>query len=426
MVTYFLGWLALVFANLPVSFALGGVAVVYLLFEGGAVASAPQRLMAGANSFPLLAVPFFIFAGHLMNLGGITERIFQFSKTMVGHITGGLGHVNVVGSLIFSGMSGSAIADAGGLGVLEINAMRKEKFDDDFAGAVTAASCIIGPLVPPSIPLVVYGVIADVSVGRLLLGGAAPGILTTIVLMAMVYIISKKRGYPVSPRASWAQFFRAFFNSFFALLTPAIIMWGIFSGAVTPTEAAALAALYALLLGVAVYRELTWDLFVRALRETVSTSAVVGFIICTANLFSWILAREQVPQQVAGLFLNLTDNPVVVLLIINLLLLILGCVMEATAVMIILVPVLAPIVNQLGIDPVHFGVIVVFNLMIGLLTPPFGVALFVVAKVANIPFHALARATMPFVWPLIGALLFCTLVPRFILFLPDLVFGPGR
>jgi tripartite ATP-independent transporter DctM subunit len=422
MVGYFVVWLTLVAASMPVAFSLIFMGMAWLLIEGGTMVTAPQRLIGGIDSFPLLAVPCFILAGVAMNAGGVTDRIYGFAKALVGHFTGGLAHVNILGSLIFSGMSGSAIADAGGLGTLEIKAMKEDGYPVEYAGALTCASCIIGPLVPPSIPMVLYGVIANTSVGSLFLAGIVPGFLTAGALMVQVYFYARKRRMPRHPRARLPELWAAFKRAALALVTPVIIMGGIFGGIFTPTEAAAVAAIYSLALGLFIYREMSWRDLPRIFKESVSTSAVVGLIVAGASLFGWVLAREQVPQKVAALFLTISHDPLVILLIINLLLLFLGCIMEGLAIMILLVPVLLPVTQAVGIDPVHFGVVVVMNLMIGILTPPFGVALFVVAKVGNIPFHVLARAILPFLGPLIVVQVIVTYWPGLILFLPRLFF----
>jgi len=423
MLTFFGAWLGLVLLAMPVAFALGVVAVGWLLLQGAPMITAPQRLMAGVDSFPLLAVPFFILAGNLMNTSGVTDRIYGFANALVGHFRGGLGHVNVVGSIIFSGMSGSAVADAGGLGALEIKAMTKEGYPREFAGALTAASCVVGPIIPPSIPLVVYAVIANVSVGRLFLGGILPGLIIGLALMAYVWWVAGREGFPRGRRFSWAERGRAFAHAFLPLLTPVIILGGIFGGVVTATEAAAVAALYALVLGVVVYRELGWRDLVRVMRESMNTTAVVGFIVAAATLFNWVLTRERVPQQVAELLLGVSDDPLVMLLLINLLLLFLGMFMEALAIMVLTVPVLMPVISALGIDPVHFGLVLTLNLMIGLLTPPMGIGLFVVSKVGGIPFERLTLAVLPFFVPLLAALAVITVFPQTVLFLPDLLMG---
>lgn len=423
MIGYFAAWLALVIANMPVAFSLIAIGMAWLILEGGLMHTAPQRLVGGIDSFPLLAVPCFILAGIAMNTGGVTERIYGFARALVGHFTGGLGHVNITGSLIFSGMSGSAIADAGGLGLLEIKAMKEDGYPADFAGALTCASCIIGPLVPPSIPMVLYGVIANASVGSLFLAGIVPGLLTALFLMVHVYFYARRRNFPKHPRATLPVLWLAFRRASLALVTPVIIMYGIFGGIFTPTEAAAVAAIYSLILGLFVYGDLRWSDLPRIFKEAVNTSAVVGFIVAGASLFSWVLARERVPQQIAEMFLGISDNPHVILLVINVVMLILGCFMEGIAIMILMVPVFMPVIAQLGIDPVHFGVIVVMNLMIGILTPPFGVALFTVAKVGNMPFEVLAKAILPFLPPLILVLVLITHFPGLVMWLPRLVYG---
>ncbi|WP_426954776.1 TRAP transporter large permease [Muricoccus radiodurans] len=426
MLGFFGAWLTLVMAAMPVAFALGAVAVAWLLLENGPMITAPQRLMAGADNFALLAVPFFILAGNLMNSGGITDRIYGFCSAFVGHLRGGLGHVNVVGSIVFSGMSGSAVADAGGLGALEIRAMVKEGYKPEFAGALTCASCVLGPIIPPSIPFVLYAVISNTSIGRLFLGGVVPGLVIGGLLMVYVWYVAGKEGYPRGPRLSWRERGRAFARAILPLLTPAIIMGGMFGGIFTATEAAAVAALYALFLGVVVYREVSGAELLRVLRESFGQTCTVAFIVCCAVLFNWVLARERVPQGVAELLLGLSSDPLVMLLLINLLLFFLGMFMEALAIMVLTVPVLMPVVQAVGIDPVHFGVVITFNLMLGLLHPPMGIGLFVVSKVGNIPYEKLAVAVLPFFIPLIGALILLIAFPQITLFLPNLVYGAPR
>lgn len=423
MLGFFGAWLALVALAQPVAFALGVVAVGWLLLEGAPMITAPQRLMAGADNFALLAVPFFVLAGNLMNTSGVTDRIYGFANAVVGHFRGGLGQVNILGSIIFSGMSGSAVADAGGLGALEIKAMVREGYRPEFAGALTAASCVVGPIIPPSIPLVLYAVISNTSIGRLFLGGILPGLVIGACLMAYVWYVAGREGFPRGRRHSWAERGRAFAHAFLPLLTPGIILGGMFGGIFTATEAAAVAALYALLLGTVVYREIGWRQLLQVFRESMNTTAVVAFIVCAATLFNWVLARERVPQQVTELLLGVTGDPMLMLLLINLLLFFLGMFMEALAIMVLTVPVLMPVVQQLGIDPVHFGVVIILNLMLGLLHPPMGIGLFVVAKVGNIPYGALAWATLPFFIPLIGALVLIAVFPWITLALPNWVYG---
>ncbi|MEH6533244.1 MAG: TRAP transporter large permease [Photobacterium frigidiphilum] len=420
MLGIFSGWGALLAVGMPVAFTLYIVSIAYLLLNSG-IALSPQKIISGLNSFPLLAVPFFIFSGLLMNSAGITDKMFNFARNLTGHFTGSLGHVNILASLLFSGMSGSAHADAGGLGQLEIKAMRDEGYDDGFSGAITAASSVIGPLMPPSIPMVIYGVMSGASVGALFLAGIVPALLCTAALMVMVYIIAKKKNYKVYPRASMKMIFSSFKEAFLALLTPVIIIGGIFSGIVTPTEAAVVASLYAMFLGFFVYKELTFSTLVRLIHETVNTSAVIGFLIGGVSLFGYLIIKEDIPMKAAELFLQVTDSPIVFLLMVSVMLFILGAFIETLALLLILVPILLPITVQLGIDPVHFGVVVVLNMMLGILTPPMGVSLFVVSKVGNIPYEVLARSVIVFLIPLIAVLLLIIFFPQLVLFLPNML-----
>jgi tripartite ATP-independent transporter DctM subunit len=420
------GWLALLFAGMPVGFSLIFVGLVFLIAtDSTGINFVAQQMIGGLNNFTLLAVPFFVLTGHLMNSAGITERIFDFAKSLVGHITGSLGHVNIMASLLFSGMSGSALADAGGLGQLEIKSMRDAGYDDDFAGGLTAASCIIGPLVPPSIPLVIYGVVSGTSIGALFLAGAIPGLLCCVALSVMTYFIAKKRGYIVLPRATRSEQFYAFKRAFLSLLTPIIIIGGIFSGKFTPTEAAIISSLYALFLGAIVYRTLNINKLINLLKETVTTTSVVALMVMGVTVFGWIVARAQLPQQLAEFFLSISENKLVILLMINLLLLFLGTFIESLALLLLLVPFLVPVAIAVGVDPVHFGVMAILNLMIGILTPPMGMALYVVSKVGNIPFHVLTRGVIPLLVPLFVVLILITVFPQITLLLPQLVLGYG-
>ena len=423
MLWLFLGWLALLFLGMPVGFSLIMVSVVYLLTSDIGIIFATQRMVAGLNTFPLLAVPFFVMTGIAMNAAGVTERIFNFAKSMVGHITGSLGHVNIMASLLFSGMSGSALADAGGLGQLEIKSMRDGKYDDDFAGGITAASSIIGPLVPPSIPLVIYGVVSGSSIGSLFIAGLVPGVLCALSLMVMVYYIAKKRGYAVEERQPMRARLSAARKAFLPILTPAIIIGGIFSGVFTPTEAAVVAAIYSLFLGGFVYKTIKLPDLIGIFRETVSTTAVVALMVMGVTLFGYVVAMEQLPKQVAEFFLTFSDSPWMFLLLINIMLIFLGTFIESLALLLLVVPILVPVAVAFGIDPVHFGVMVMMNLMIGILTPPMGMALFVVSKVGNIPIHVLTRGVLPFLVPLFVVLILVAVFPQLTLFLPNLLLG---
>jgi tripartite ATP-independent transporter DctM subunit len=421
---YLLCWGVLMILGMPVAFSLGAICFAFFWIDGGAMTSLPQRMFAALDSFPLLAVPTFILAGEVMNSGGLTRRIVEFSRVLVGHIAGGLAHVTVLANVIVSGISGSALAEAAGVGSVMIEAMKKQGFPAAFAGALNAAASTIGPLIPPSIPLVIYAVMTSQSAGKLLLAGFAPGFLVAIALMIYAYFVAKKRGYPVSERATLPHLWQATRSAFLALMTPVIIIWGIVGGVFTPTEAAAATVVYALFVSLFVYKDIRWRDLPGVFRKSAKTTAVVGFIIATANLVSYVLTRERVPQMLSEALLSVSDERWVILLLINILLLVLGCFMEGLAIMLLTVPVLLPLVMQLGVDPVHFGVIVVMNLMIGLITPPFGMALFVVAKVGSIPFHELARTTWPFVIALIGVLLICTYWPWVVMVVPNTLLGP--
>ena len=422
-VLYLLSWCVLMIMGMPIAFSLGAICFSFFWIDGGTMTSVPQRMFAAVDSFPLLAVPAFILAGEVMNTGGLTKRIVEFARVLVGHISGGLGHVTVLANVIVSGISGSALAEAAGIGSVMIEAMKKQGFSPAFAGSLNAAASTIGPLIPPSIPLVIYAVMASVSAGKMLLAGFAPGFLVAIALMVYVYFVSKKRGYPTSERATLNQVWQATKSAFLALMTPIIIIWGIVGGVFTPTEAAAATVVYGLVVSLFVYKDMHWRDLPSVFRKSAKTTAVVGFIISTANLVSYVLTRERVPQMMSETLLSLSDERWVILLLINILLLVLGCFMEGLAVMLLTVPVLLPLVMQLGVDPVHFGVIVVMNLMIGLIHPPFGMALFVVAKVRDIPYKDLARSIWPFVIPLLIVLLICTYWPWIVMVLPNLMLG---
>ncbi|WP_112323610.1 TRAP transporter large permease [Oceanibium sediminis] len=415
------GWLLLVLLNVPIGIAMIFVSMGYFYWSGLGLSFATQRMVDGLNSFPMLAVPLFILAAAILNSAGITNHLFGFARALVGHITGGLGHVNVLASLFFSGMSGSALADAGGLGKMEIEAMRKAGYDDEFAGSVTAASSMIGPLVPPSITMVLYGVISNTSIGKLFLGGIIPGVMCAAALMFMVYFIARKRNYPRDPVHRPAEIAVLFVKSLPALLTPVVIVGGIFSGYFSPTEAAAITVLYAILIDLVFYRELTFQRLWDAIYETTITSAAIATIIAGVGLLGWVLAREQAPQQIAQLFLTVADDPISFLIAVNLMIFVLGAIIESLVILLIVVPILVPVAMGFGIDPVHFGIIVVLNLMISILTPPMGMALFVVAQVGDIPYQRLARAILPWLIPPIVVLILVCAFPILATGLPGLM-----
>lgn len=417
-------WLVIMFLGTPVGWSLFIATLLYFSMTRWNIAySASAKLIDSLDSFPLLSVPFFILTGILMNTGGITERIFHFAKTLLGHYTGGMGHVNIGASLIFSGMSGSALADAGGLGQLEIKAMRDAGYDDDICGGITAASCIIGPLVPPSIAMIIYGVIANESIAKLFVAGFVPGVLVTIALMAMNYYVSKKRGYPKTPKASKAEICAAFKASIWAILTPILIIGGIFSGLFTPTEAAVIAAAYSVVVGKFVYKDLNLDNFFKSCVEAVSITGVTALMVMTVTFFGDMIAREQVAMRIAELFMSVADSPLMVLVMINLLLLFLGMFIDALALQFLVLPMLIPIAIHFGIDLVFFGVMTTLNMMIGILTPPMGMALFVVARVGNMSVSTVAKGVLPFLIPIFVTLVLITIFPQIITFIPNLLLG---
>ncbi|WP_110658193.1 TRAP transporter large permease [Salinicola halimionae] len=409
--------------GLPIAICLAGSCLLYVYFSGQVPDIViAHRMISGVDSFPLLAIPFFILAGNLMNNGGITQRIFDFALALMGWMRGGLGHVNVGASIVFSGMSGAAVADAGGLGTIEIKAMRDAGYDEEFAVGITAASSTIGPIIPPSLPMVIYGVMAGASVGQLFVAGLIPGLLMGVVLMIMIAILARRRGYQRDAAFVLKTLGVTFARAFLSLLTPVIIVGGIISGMFTPTEAAIAASAYALFLGMAVYRILTWRRLVQVSLETIETTAIILLIVAGASIFAWILTSNQVTEQVIGLFGPFADSPIMVLLLINLVLIVVGCFMETIAAITILVPVLLPVAVNAGVDPVHFGVIMVLNLMIGLLTPPVGMVIYVLSRVSNIPFERCMRGTLPFLVPLLIALLLVTFIPALSMWLPELIY----
>ncbi len=417
--------LLLLFAlGVPIAVSMG-VAGFSAILMGGSVPLevTAQRFMTGVDSFPLLAVPFFILAGALMNAGGVTERLVRLANVLVGHLTGGLGHVVVVTNMIMAGMSGSASADAAATGSVLIPAMTRAGFGASFAAAVTASASTIGPIIPPSIPFVVYGVLASVSIGRLFLGGAVPGLLMGIYLMVAVYLISRKRGYAKEKRASLGSLGSALKEGTPALLLPLIILWGIVGGIVTPTEAAVLAVLYALFLGAVVYRELSLVAMGRVFGEAAMTTGIIMYIVAASQLMAWMLTREQAGPLLVGAVTALTTDGRLVLLLINIIMLILGCFLETLSIMIILVPVLLPLIKTVGIDPVHFGVVLTLNLMIGLVTPPVGMAMFITCSIAKVRIIDFAKEALPFISALVLVLLAISYIPELVLFLPNLIMG---
>ena len=418
MVIFLIAFVLLLVIGVPISISIGASAVLGCLSLGYPLVVIGQKMVSGIDSFLLIAVPLFILAGNLMNAGKITEKIFDTAKELVGWIPGGLGHANVVASIIFAGMSGSAVADAGGLGAIEMEAMKKNGYDEDFAGAVTAASSVIGPIFPPSIPLIIYGSVASVSVDQLFMGGVVPGLLMGVLLMVMVLYFAIVRRYERHPFRLRALI-RQFLGSIPALITPVIILCGFVVGWFTPTEASSIAVIYSLLIALFLYRTLDWKSFKKCLKDSAISSANTLFIIGTSTLFPYVMAMEGISRQFADVILGISSNPNVVLLVINVLLLVLGMVMEPGAILTLMLPVLLPIANGLGLDLVHFGVMVVLNLMIGQVTPPFGVCLFVISDVNKLKLERLYRSILPFLVPLILTLILVTYIPGIVTALPN-------
>jgi len=414
-----LGFLVLMLAGVPVALAMIVASLVYVMLSG----TVPDfvvihRMYGGIDSFPLLAVPFFILAGNLMNSAGVTNRIYNFALALVGWLKGGLGHVNIVGSMIFAGMSGTAIADAAGLGTIEIKAMKDHGYPIDFSVGVTAASATLGPIIPPSLPFVIYGMMAGVSIGQLFLAGVIPGIVMGVFMMATVSWYAYRRNYGSDARFSWSAIVRTGADAFLAMMTPVILLGGMTFGVFTPTEGAIIASAYALVLGLAWYRTLDWRMLVKISMDTIETTATVLFIVAAASIFGWLLTVTRVTDAVAAWVLAFTHAPWVFLLLSNVLMLVVGCFLEPVAAITLLVPILVPICQKLGIDLVHFGLVMVLNLMIGLLHPPMGTVLFVLSRVAKLSFERTTIAILPWLVPLFITLGLCTYVPEIVLWLP--------
>ena len=455
-------FLILMSGGIPVAIAMAGASMIYLFWQDTTPPFVViHRMVSGIDSFPLLAVPFFILAGNLMNNAGITNRIYNYALALVGWLKGGLGHVNVLGSVIFAGMSGTAIADAAGLGTIEIKAMKDHGYDTEFAVGVTAASATLGPIIPPSLPFVIYGMMANVSVGALFLAGILPGLMMALLMMLTVAYFAHKNGWGADIKFEWPRVIKAlaetavvvgwplalwvlitklgfppqvtvfaglivlfaadrFFNfqAVLPIMTPVLLIGGMTTGLFTPTEGAIAACVWAMVLGLAWYKTLSWTMFVKVCLDTVETTATVLFIVAAASIFGWMLTATGVTTAIASWVLAFTKEPWVFLLIANLLMLFVGCFLEPTAAITILVPILVPICQKLGIDLVHFGLVMVLNLMIGLLHPPMGMVLFVLARVAKLSVERTTMAILPWLVPLLGSLVIITYFPNLVLWLP--------
>ncbi|MGE4484481.1 MAG: TRAP transporter large permease [Oscillospiraceae bacterium] len=412
--------LVLFLAGLPVTYALGYSALFIMYFSTGMKwMTIGQQMIYGLNSFTILAVPLFLLAGKLMNKCGVTDRLFGFARTLVGWMPGGLGHVNVLASVIFAGMSGTAIADASGLGMIEIKAMKDAGYDKDFSCAVTAASSTMGPIIPPSMPLVVYGTISGASIGALFIAGVLPGIIMALLMMSLVFIFAKKHKYPRDKFPSFREFLHACKLGILPCLTPVIILLGIYTGIFTPTESAAVVVAYAAFLGVVVYKELSLRQLIAVLKETVGDAIGICILISAATLFGNVLVKATIPQTLMKIIMSAIDSKLVFLLILNVALLVVGMFMETVSSITILTPIIVPVAVAFGVSTVHLGIIMVLNLMIGVVSPPFGVVLFAINKVGEIPFGRLVKAMLPWYIVLIAALLIITLVPWLCTWLPS-------
>jgi tripartite ATP-independent transporter DctM subunit len=408
----------------PVVLAIGLPCLAYVYVKDLPLDLVAQRTLYALDSFPLVAVPVFLFVGSLMTSAGISRYIYRFADTAVGRLPGGLAQVNIFGSLIFSGMSGSALADIGGIGRIEIDAMRSKGFNVPFAAAVTGSSAIIGPIFPPSIPLIIYGTVTGASVLQLLLGGIVPGLLCTVMLMLMAGWLAKRRNFPRAQRwPTVRELWRDFWPAAPAIAAPVILIAGMLAGFFTPTEIASVTVLYAVLISSLFYRELTWQGLLAAAYETLRASAAILLIVAVAALFGWILSVEGVPQKLTGLMLSISSNPYVLLGIVNFLLLLVGMFLDSTTAILVIAPIIAKPLIAAGVDPVHLGMIVVFNLMIGLLTPPMGLALYLVADIARISMKDVLRAILPFYIPLAITLALITYVPAITTWIPRLALG---
>jgi tripartite ATP-independent transporter DctM subunit len=417
------GFLLLLVIGVPVAISLAGSSLIYVMLEGVQPHLVVlHRMIGGIDSFPLLAIPFFIMAGSLMNSCGITNRIYDFALALVGWLKGGLGHVNVVGSVIFAGMSGTAVADAGGLGNIEIKAMRDHGYSVDFAVGITGASSTIGPIIPPSLPFVIYGVMANASIGKLFAAGVIPGLVMALTMMIMVTWYAHTRGWHRDAKFSVVALWQTFKKAFLPLLTPIILVGGMTTGIFTPTEAAIAATAYAIILGMAIYRTLSFKKLIKVSMETAETTALILLIVAGASIFGYLITLTKVTDNVSALVLSITTTPWIILLLVNIFLLIVGCFMETIAAITILVPVLLPLMDKIGVDPVHFGLVMVLNLMIGLLTPPVGMVLYILARVAGISFERTTKACLPFLIPLLISLALVTYWPAMVMFLPNLFY----
>lgn len=413
-------FIILIFLGVPIAFSLGLSSVLYLIVADIPLTILPQRMFGGLNSFVLLCIPGFILAGNLMNAGGITDRIIGFADNLLGRVRGGLGLANVGASMGFAGISGTALADTASIGSILIPAMKKQGYGAGFSVAVTASSSTIGAIIPPSLPMIIVGTLASLSIGDLFLAGAIPGILLGLGLMIPTYIISVKRNYPKGEKKSFKEVWKSFTGAFWALFMTFIILWGILGGYFTPTEAAIVAVIYAFIIGIFVYKELPIKKIPEIMLSTMTSTAAIMLLVGFANLFGWIMVAERIPQMVADTILGISTNGVVVILLIIVLLLFVGTFMETIAGLVILFPVLLPVAMEVGMDPIQFGVTMVLAMIIGVVTPPVGVCLFVASQIGNVSMGTATRELLPFLAVSLIVLLLVAFVPQVTLFLPGL------
>jgi len=411
--------------RIPIAAGMLMSSIFYFSLAQGPIADtsmvATQLLTSLNSSFVLIAVPLFVFMAEIMNSGKVTDMIFSFASTIVGRRKGGLGHVNVVASIIFSGMTGSALADASGLGMMEIKAMKEHGYHDGFSCAITAASATIGPVFPPSIPMIFYSMLSGASIGALFIGGMVPGILVGLALMAYIAYIANKRNYPRGKKVLFPELLHITFKAAPALFSVVVLLGGIYSGIVTPTEAGALASLYAIIISIFIYRAMGYGDFIRVVLSTVKTTGILSLLVGSAYVFSYIVAIEHIPDTVATFLLGVTNNKYLLLLLINIIFLILGMFVDTMCIILVFIPIVLPLVLKLGIDPVHFGVVITLNMMIGLSTPPFGMLLFVVSGISGTPLKSVIKEIIPMLMVLFAVLIVVTYIPPLVTFLPSMM-----
>lgn len=417
----FLSFIIFLLIGIPVSYSLGLSCLIYFLGSDIPLIAFAQKMYSGLDSFTLLCIPGFILAGNLMNEGGLTRKIIAFSKALVGHIRGGVGMSNIVASMVFAGISGTALADVASIGNIMIPTMKKEGYDPKYAVAISCSSSLVGPIIPPSLPMIIVGTLTGLSVGKLFVAGILPGILLGLGMLVIVYFIAKKGNYPIQKRSTLKETLISLYNGIWSLIMVFIILFGILGGFFTPTEASIVAVLYALLVGIFIYKKLNFQNIILIVKDSLKTTAGIMLLVGFANIFAWILATENIPQLLASTLLSITTNKILILLLINLIFLFAGCFLETISALLILVPVLLKVVTEVGVDPINFGLIAVLNLVIGLTTPPVGVCLFVASDIGKVPLTESIKGLAPFfIWMMI-VLLLVTYVPAITLWLPSLL-----